>query len=60
MLEFRTTNAIIFLACVGLLATAYYMEYVMYLEPCPLCMVQRIAFALVGLTCLAGFLHKSW
>ncbi|MYI88709.1 MAG: disulfide bond formation protein B [Gammaproteobacteria bacterium] len=58
MLEFRTTNAVVFLACVGLLATAYYMEYVMYLEPCPLCMVQRIAFVLVGLTCLSGFLHN--
>lgn len=38
--------------CISLLCTAFYMEYVLYLEPCPLCMAQRIAFAgfaLVGL-----------
>ncbi len=55
---FRTINIIVFLACLGLIATAYYMEYVMYLDPCPLCMVQRIAVILVGLSCLAAFLHN--
>ncbi len=58
MLNFRTTNIIVFLACVGLIATAYYMEYVMYLDPCPLCMVQRVAVVLVGIACLAAFLHN--
>ncbi len=58
MLNFRTTNTIIFLACAGLIATAYYMEYVLYLDPCPLCMVQRIAVFLTGVTCLAAALHN--
>jgi disulfide bond formation protein DsbB len=28
----------------GLLGFALYLEYVQHLEPCPLCMVQRVAF----------------
>ena len=47
-----------FLVCVMLLAVAYYMEYVMDLLPCPLCLVQRGAFALIGLLCLAAVLHN--
>lgn len=39
-----------FIVCSSLLAVAFYMEYVLFLEPCPLCMAQRIAFALFGLT----------
>ncbi len=30
----------------------------MYLDPCTLCMVQRIAVALVGICCLAALLHN--
>jgi len=33
-----------FLACAGLLAFAYYLQYFQGQEPCPLCMLQRIAF----------------
>src|SRR5690606_21655190 len=47
-----------FFVCVLLLATAYYMEYVMELLPCPLCLVQRAAFLLISLTCLAAVLHN--
>jgi disulfide bond formation protein DsbB len=45
-----------FLACMSLLGAAYYFEYVMYLDPCPLCVMQRIAVLLVGLVSLSGFL----
>ena len=58
MINFRTTNIVVFLACSGLIATAYYMEYVMYLDPCPLCMVQRYVIILLGVVCLAAFLHN--
>lgn len=47
---------LMFLACIGLLGAAYYFEYVMYLDPCPLCVMQRIAVLLVGLVSLSGFL----
>jgi len=31
------------------------VEYVMFLDPCPLCMMQRIAVLFVGLVALSGF-----
>ena len=48
----------IFICCAALLATAFYMEYVMGLEPCPLCWLQRYAFMAVGLIALAGAIHN--
>jgi disulfide bond formation protein DsbB len=47
---------LMFLACMSLLGAAYYFEYVMYLDPCPLCVMQRIAVLLVGLVSLSGFI----
>ncbi|MEM7279425.1 MAG: disulfide bond formation protein B, partial [Pseudomonadota bacterium] len=41
MLNTRTANLLGFLACAGLMAYALYAEYVLYLEPCPLCIFQR-------------------
>lgn len=41
-----------------LLAVAFYMEYVMGLEPCPLCWLQRFAFMAVGLVGLIALLHN--
>lgn len=48
-----------FLCCVGLMAAAYYFEYVEFLDPCPLCMVQRLATILIGLGFLSAFLLES-
>jgi len=52
----KTLSLLVFLSCAALLATAYYFEYVLYMDPCPLCIMQRIAVLLVGLAGLAGFL----
>lgn len=51
-----------FLGCVILIAVALYFQYVMNLEPCPLCIVQRVFFVVVGIICLVAFIHnpKSW
>ncbi|MGR6871739.1 disulfide bond formation protein B [Pseudomonas sp. HK3] len=46
----------VFLACAALLAGAYYFEYFLYMDPCPLCIMQRIAVLLVGIAGLFGFL----
>lgn len=51
---------LIFLSCAGLLAAAYYFEYVLYLDPCPLCMVQRLATALIGVFFLLAFFVRNW
>ena len=51
---------LIFGFCVVLIAVAYFMEYQMGLEPCPMCIIQRIAIALTGLAALIGYFHDSW
>lgn len=46
-----------FLASAGALAFAYYLQYGQGLDPCPLCIFQRVAMAGVGLFCLIGIVH---
>jgi len=57
--ETRIVLTLILLFCISLLATAFYMEYQLGLEPCPMCIVQRIAVALAGLAALIGILHNK-
>jgi disulfide bond formation protein DsbB len=45
------------LACALLLAYGYFLQYVQGLEPCPLCLVQRVFFYLVMGVLLVGALH---
>lgn len=52
----RLTFLIIFLGCTGLILTGLYMQYVMDLYPCPLCITQRVFIVAVGLTALLAFL----
>lgn len=47
-----------FLVCVGLMAAALYFQYGMQLEPCPLCIFQRVLVIATGLILLAGALHN--
>ncbi|MFV8833434.1 disulfide bond formation protein B [Aquisalimonas sp. APHAB1-3] len=42
-----------------ILAAAYGLEYVGGMEPCPLCMVQRLVFAALAVVFLLGFLHGA-
>ena len=49
----------IFSACVYLLAFAFFMEYQLGLEPCPMCIVQRIAVALAALLALIAIVHNQ-
>ena len=46
-----------FLACTSLIAFAYYLQYVQYQEPCPLCILQRLAFFGLGIVFLVAMLH---
>jgi disulfide bond formation protein DsbB len=45
-----------FLVCAVLLAFAYYVQFDLGIEPCPLCIFQRIAFIFMGLFFLIGAL----
>ena len=48
----------VFLACAGLLGFGLVLQRVMHLEPCPLCILQRIAFIAIGATALAAAIHN--
>jgi protein dithiol:quinone oxidoreductase len=48
----------IFLFCCAMMGIAYYMQYAMRLQPCPLCIMQRVFFVAVGLWGLLAFLHN--
>jgi len=42
----------------GLLGFAFFLEHVKELEPCPLCMAQRIVFVALALVFLLAFIHR--
>ena len=54
----RLLNLLGFLCCAGMMSFALYAQYILYLDPCPLCVFQRIATILVGLVLLAAALHN--
>jgi len=47
-----------FALCAALLAFALYVQFNMLMLPCPLCILQRIAFAAMGVAFLLGGLHS--
>lgn len=53
----RLANFAGFLACVALLAYALYAQFHLGLDPCPLCIFQRIAIAALGVVFLIAALH---
>jgi len=48
----------VFIACASLLGFALYLQLAQHLLPCPLCVAQRLAYWLTGLTALLAFLHN--
>ena len=54
----RLLNFAGFIACVALLGYAYYTQYELGLEPCPLCIFQRIGIAALGVVFLIAGLHN--
>lgn len=53
----RSGNVLGFLACAALIASAYYLQFVEGVEPCPLCIMQRVAVFATGIAFLAAALH---
>ena len=47
-----------FLFCAGLMMAAFYFQFVGGLDPCPLCISQRIMVVAVGLVMLAAAIHN--
>jgi disulfide bond formation protein DsbB len=46
-----------FLACGGLFAFALYLQYYEYQNPCPLCILQRVAYIALMVVFLVGAAH---
>ena len=46
-----------FLVCAVLLGFALYLQYYEYQDPCPLCILQRVAFIVLMAVFLVGALH---
>ncbi len=53
----RVGNLAGFLLCAGMLAFGYHLQFIVGLEPCPLCIVQRILLFAVGVAFLVAALH---
>jgi disulfide bond formation protein DsbB len=53
----RLVNLTGFVVCVLMLVVALYVEKVMHIEPCPLCMFQRVGVAALGLVFLVAAIH---
>lgn len=54
---FRFQFALGLLACAGLMGYALYAQHAMGLDPCPLCIFQRVAMMALGVVFLVGTLH---
>jgi len=54
----RTGNLLGFAACVGLIGYALFVQYVLRLEPCPLCILQRIAVITAGVLFVLAAIHN--
>jgi len=53
----RLGNFLGFFVCALLMAYALYAQHVLELEPCPLCIFQRVAVMSIGAIFLLAFLH---
>ena len=58
----RLTNGLGLLVCMGLLGYAYYAQAHLHLEPCPLCIFQRVGVAAISVAFLLATLHdpRGW
>jgi len=55
----RATFLLVALGCAGLMGVALYMQHVMNLEPCPLCILQRVGVIAVGVIALVAAAHNA-
>ena len=53
----RVGNLAGFLACAGMLAFGYYLQFAVGLDPCPLCILQRIMLLATGIAFLIAAIH---
>lgn len=56
-LPFRLLALLLFAACAALLAFGLYLQHAQGIEPCPMCIMQRYAFATAALIALIAGVH---
>ena len=57
-LNSRLIYLAMFLGCAGLIGFALYLQHALGLEPCPMCILQRYAFMVLGVIALAAAIHN--
>lgn len=55
----RQSYALILLVVIGLMSYGLYTQYYLYLQPCPLCMTQRLFYCLIGAFAFVAFIHNG-
>lgn len=55
----RIAFGIIFLFCLLSITYAYYAQFRYGVEPCPLCIAQRIIYGAIGVVSLVAFIHNT-
>lgn len=55
----RVLNVAGLIACMGMMAFALFAQHVLLLDPCPLCIFQRVAVIFLGTVFLAAALHNT-
>jgi len=61
MLNWITPRRWYFIAvvcCAALVSFAMYSQYIVYLNPCPLCVLQRVAYMWMGVVALLALIHN--
>jgi len=54
----RVWNLFVVACCIALVGFALYNQYVDYLDPCPLCIFQRVMFMAMGAVALLAAIHN--
>ena len=58
LLKPRPWYFIVALSCAALLGYALYVQHVDFLDPCPLCILQRVVFMWIGVVALVALFHN--
>lgn len=58
MLRPRPWFFFVALACAGMLVYALYIQHFDFIDPCPLCVLQRMAYMWIGGAALLAFIHN--
>ncbi len=56
--SYRLSHFLGFLACAGLLGYAIFVQFAQHIQPCPLCILQRLGFIFMGVIFLIAAILK--